>query len=190
MLTFDGPNKLIILGAGVTSISVKDVWSRWVDWCATSDNSKYLQAFDQIGGQSINLSAGSFIPVYMYLVNGWKIRPQEANHTLTVLEGVLLSADGSDPFVDTLGPYTVRINYQQPVQGISMTTSATGNDINTLLAQLAAVSNTINTMNIPTAQDNANAILNTPVDSLNDKTTLGGYISKMLLTIPRFLGIS
>lgn len=190
MITFDGPNKLIILGAGVTSISVKDVWSRWVDWHATSDNSKFLPVFDQIGGQAISASAGSFIPVYMYLVNGWKIRPQEANHTLFVTEGVLLSADGSDPFVDTLGPYTVRINYQQPVQGISMTTSATGNDIATLLNQLQLVKNTVNQMNIPTAQENADALLATPVDPNADKATIGGYITKQLLTVQKFLGIS
>jgi hypothetical protein len=122
--TFDPANKLIILPAAQTVMGVRDVYSRWVDWLLTSDNSKYPLAFSTVGGDDIDLSAGTKIPIYAFLVNGWRIRPQEASHTLTVNDGVLLVSGGGDPFVDTLGSYIVRINYQQPVQAISYSTGA------------------------------------------------------------------
>lgn len=121
--TFDGPNKRIILSSGTTTMSVRDVWSRWVDWVVTSDNSKYLPAFIEVGGDDIDPSAGTKIPVFAFLINGWRIRPQEADHTLAVTDGILLVSGGGDPFVDTAGDYVVRINYQQPVQAISFSTA-------------------------------------------------------------------
>lgn len=120
--TFDGPNKRINLSAGTTNMSVRDVWSRWVDWIALSDNAKYLPAFETVGGNDIDPGSGTKIPIYAFLVNGWKIKPQEADHTLNVTDGVLLVDGGGDPFVNTTGSYVVRINYQQPVQGISFST--------------------------------------------------------------------
>jgi hypothetical protein len=117
--TFDGSTKVIMITAGTTTMSVLDVWSRWVDWVALSDNSKYLPAFVTVGGDDIDPAAGTKIPIYAFLLNGWRIKPQEADHTLTVTDGILLVAGGGDPFNNTTGDYVVRINYQQPVQAIS-----------------------------------------------------------------------
>jgi hypothetical protein len=117
--SISGPNKVITLTVGTVLVSVKDLWSRWVDWFLTGDNSKYLPAFVNVGGDDIDVSAGTKIPIYAFLMNGWKIKPQEASHTLTISDGILLVNGGGDPFNSTLGAYTVRINYQQPVQAIS-----------------------------------------------------------------------
>lgn len=117
--SIDGPNKRINLTSGTTTMSVRDVWSRWVDWVLTSDNSKYLPAFVSLGGDDIDPVAGTKIPIFCFLVNGWRIKPQEASHTLNVTDGILLVDGGGDPFVNTTGSYIVRINYQQPVQAIS-----------------------------------------------------------------------
>jgi hypothetical protein len=125
-LTFDGPNKRIILTAGTVSLSVRDLWSRWVDWWLTSDNSKFLRAMDTVGGNDIDPGTGTKIPVYAFLQNGWRLRPQESNHTLVVGDGVVLVDGGGDPFVDTAGSFIVRINYQQPVQAISFSTGGSG----------------------------------------------------------------
>lgn len=122
-MTFDGPTKVITLTSGTTTVSVRDLWSRWVDWFLTGDNSKYLPAFIQVGGDDIDASAGTKIPIYAFLMNGWKIKPQEANHTLTINDGILLVNGGGDPFNNTTGAYIVRINYQQPVQAISFSSS-------------------------------------------------------------------
>jgi hypothetical protein len=119
--TFDGSNKLIIITAQVT-MSVRDVYSRWVDWLALADNAKYLPAFETLGGNDIDPSSGTKVPIYAFLLNGWRIKPQESNHTLSVTDGVLLVQGGGDPFVNTLSSFVVRINYQQPVQAITVST--------------------------------------------------------------------
>ena len=125
-MTFDGPNKRILLTLGTTSVSIRDVWSRWVDWYLTGDNSKYLPTFAQVGGNDIDAIAGPKIPIYAFLLNGWRIKPQEANHTLTVGDGVLLVDGGGDPFVNTIGAFVVRVNFQQPVQAISFSSGGGG----------------------------------------------------------------
>jgi len=51
----------------------------------------------------------------VFLENGWRIKPQKANHTLNVIDGIILVNNGGDPFKNTIGSYIVRINYQQPV---------------------------------------------------------------------------
>ncbi len=107
-------------------MSVRDIWSRWIDWVLAEDNSKYLPAFTTVGGNTVDVSAGTSIPIYAFLVNGWRIKPQEASHTLTVTEGVLLVDGGGDPFNSTSGSYVVQINYQQPVQAITVNTSGGG----------------------------------------------------------------
>lgn len=118
--TFDGPNKLIILPPGTTVLDVQDMYSRWKDWAATSDNSKYLPFFDVVGG---NTTVGTnTIANYFFLLNGAKIRPQEASHTLTV-DGILVTQDGSDPFTDTIGLYRVRIVQIVPLQAEGVATS-------------------------------------------------------------------
>lgn len=122
--SIDGANKLISLTGGTTSFSVRDLWSRWIDWLLTSDNSKYNIAMDVVGGNGIDPVEGTFIPIYLFLKNGWKIKPQESNHTLKVGDGILLVEGGGDPFINTVGSFVVRINYQQPVQAISF--SSTG----------------------------------------------------------------
>ncbi len=123
--TFDGVNKLITLGVG-TILSVTDLWSRTVDWWLTSDNSKFIFPFSQVGGDVIDVSSGVSIPFYMFLKSGWKIKPAEAHYTLSVRDAVLLVDGGGDPFINTVGNFTVRINYQQPVQVITVSTGGSG----------------------------------------------------------------
>jgi len=104
--TFDGPNKLIILSSGTTVLDVKDMYSRWKDWVATSDNAKYLPALAVLGGDP--LPGGRYLGTTYFIENGWKVRPYEGNHQL-VVSGNMYARDGSDPFVNTLGSYNVRI---------------------------------------------------------------------------------
>jgi hypothetical protein len=129
--SISGPNKLITLTSGTISVSVRDLWSRWVDWFLTGDNSKYLPAFEFVGGNDIDESQGTYIPIYAFLMNGWKIKPQETNHTLSIIDGILLVNGGGDPFNNTTGAYSVRINYQQPVQAISFATEGATGDFAT-----------------------------------------------------------
>lgn len=129
MVTFNGITKIIQIDNGVTTISVRALWSAWVNWFLTDDNSKFLPAFQTVGGNDIDISQGTKIPIYSFLQNGWKIKPQESNHTLTINDGILLVNGGGDPFLNTNGAYTVRINYQQPVQAISFSSGGSGSTL-------------------------------------------------------------
>lgn len=118
-MIFDGTDKIIILEvADGNNVNVVDLYSRWKDWVLT--NAQYLPAFSPIGGDAIDVSAGTAIPLYAFLINGWKVRPREASQTLNITGGVLLVEGGGDPFLNTLGSYVVRINFQQPAQAIGV----------------------------------------------------------------------
>lgn len=123
--TFDGVNKLVVLGTGTTSVVLSDLWSRYKDWLLAG-HAGSAPAFDTVGGEAIDPVAGTRVPLYLFLLNGWRIKPQEANHTLTVTGGILLVSGGGDPFMDTTGNYRVRILYQQPMQAIGYSTGASG----------------------------------------------------------------
>lgn len=125
-VTFDGTTKRIVCDTGTVEISVPAVYTEWVDWAMLSNNLRFFHAFENQGGTVIDSGAGTSIPAYCYLFNTWRVRPQEANHTLTVTEGILLVDGGGDPFVNTIGSFTVRILYQQPVQAITVSTGGGG----------------------------------------------------------------
>ena len=120
--TFDGVNKRIVLAAGTTSISLADLWSYWKNWLLAG-NAGYALAMDTVGGDPIDPGAGTLVPLYLFLLNGWKIRPQEASHTLVITGGILVVDGGGDPFIATIGAYNVRVLYQQPVQALGYSTS-------------------------------------------------------------------
>ena len=121
-LTIDPATQRIILDSA--SVTAKALYAAWVDWVALSDNAKYLPAFRTAGGD--DLGGGLLIPPYYFLLNGWRVRPMEANQTL-VIDGNLFVDGGGDPIVSTLGVYQVLVKSVVPVQaqGIS-TAGATG----------------------------------------------------------------
>lgn len=115
--TFNGSTKQITLSAGTVTLDLVDLHSRWKDWLLLG-NAGFAPAFRAVGG---DIPA---IPLYLFLLNGWRIVPQSANHSLTVGNGVLEVDGGGDPFVDPAGSYKIRINRQAP--GIAIGYSTTG----------------------------------------------------------------
>ena len=118
--TFDFPNKLIVMDTGETVYDVRGAYSCWKDEVFLLDNLTEPFAFDPLG--YVEYSSGKWVPAFTELINGWKIRPDEANHTLTVEGGILYATASADPFVDTLGAYTVRIAYAAPVDVLALDT--------------------------------------------------------------------
>ena len=118
-MTFDGANKRIILNS--TSVTASEIWSRYMDWLAAdSNNAKWGLAMTQIGGD--DLGGGLYVPIYVFLQNGWRVRPMESNHQL-MITGNLFVAEGGSPIVNTLGSYNVIAQYTVPVQAQAMSTS-------------------------------------------------------------------
>ena len=116
MITFDTVRKHIVLDRA--SITAAEIWSRWVDWHA--QNPPWALAFRQVGGD--DLGAGLSIPPYFFLLNGWRVRPMEANHNLTIT-GNLFVDGGGVPVVPVLGVFQVNVNYTVPVQAQGISTS-------------------------------------------------------------------
>lgn len=115
--TFDGSAKRITLGAGTTLLMLAEMYSRWKDW-VLAGNAGFLPAFSTVGG---DIPA---IPLYLFLENGWRIVPQDADHSLTVAGGILEVQGGGDPFVDPAGvPRRIRINRQAPGIAIGYSTN-------------------------------------------------------------------
>lgn len=116
-VTFDGPNKLIIVDNGETELDAQvDLYSDWKEWMLIGDNAKYLPAFRTVGGDP--LVDPQEISPYYFLLNGWQIRPYEGDHMLTV-EGNVFVEGGGNPFIPTLGDYTVLVNLQTSVNAVT-----------------------------------------------------------------------
>ncbi len=162
--SFDGANKIISLTSGTTSFEVKDMYSRWKDWVTTSDNAKYLKAFSVVGGDST--SGSNLIYPYFFLENGWRVRPQEASHQLTV-DGALLVQGGGNPYLQTVGTYNVQVIADVPVRAEAVDVSGGG---------------------APSASEVADAVWNESMTDHTSSGTFGERISK-LLTVAKFLGL-
>lgn len=117
-IVFDPAARRIVLDS--VGVSASEIWSRWVEWLAIDDNSKYPLAFRQVGGDE--LGGGLLIPAYYFLLNGWRVRPMESNHAL-VITGNLFVDGGGIPVVNTLGAFNVSVQYTVPVQAQAVSTS-------------------------------------------------------------------
>lgn len=113
-VTFDGENKIIVIADGITSIEVVvDLYSNWKEWAIIRDNLKYDSAFSAIGGQQT--VPGQVLGTTIFLVNGWRVRTWEGDHTITV-NGNMYVDGGGEPFLPTLFPHT--IVYRQVVSNL------------------------------------------------------------------------
>lgn len=120
-IIFDPLNKRIILDS--VSVSATELYSKSVDWLATSDNIKYGSVFRQVGMD--DLGGGLLVPPYFFLQGAWRVRPMESNHNLTI-EGNLFVEGGGVPVVPTLGVFQVNVNYTVPVQAQAISVSGGG----------------------------------------------------------------
>lgn len=129
-VTFDGPNKLIIATTGTTTLDVQDVYSRWKDWMLLSDNAKFLPAFsNSVGGEP--LGGGAVVGQYFFIQNGWRIRPQEADHTLNVVGNIVPLPDTADVFAPTVGTFQVLTNttFSSLTQALETSSSGGGTPV-------------------------------------------------------------
>lgn len=131
--TFDGANKLIILTSGTLAFTAGEVYSRWKDWMLLSDNSKYELAFTSVAGDPISSTQSISPYIFLNTTAGWKIRPQEADHELTI-DGNLYSVDPTlSLFVPTLADYTVTVLINRSAASITTTVGGSGLDQQTVI---------------------------------------------------------
>lgn len=111
-VTYDWANKIIQVDVapvgGSVEIDIKeDIYSDGKqDWKDDADLNKFRFPVTPVGGDL--LPGSKTLGSTFFLEYGWKIRPYNASHTLNV-NGNMYARDGSDPYLDTVGVYTVRI---------------------------------------------------------------------------------
>jgi hypothetical protein len=110
-VTFDPVTRVISASAGVRSLPVlRDLYSEAKrQWLDDPILRRLAFPFRIFGGDPLTdtLNAGAF--VFLQNQDGWRIRPDEADHEL-VIEGNLYAESLTDPmFVPTLGAFTVSI---------------------------------------------------------------------------------
>jgi hypothetical protein len=130
-VTFDGINKLIIVNNGETELDAqRDIYSAWKRWMVEQNTydltSKYLQAIRTIGGDTI--TATQVVSPYFFLLNGWVLRPYEADHLLTI-DGNLFVDGGGNPFTPTVSAFNVTINLLTSSKSITTTVSVSGGSL-------------------------------------------------------------
>lgn len=89
---FDGLGKKIHVNAGVTSITMDDMFSRWEDWVLQEDNLKWASALRYSGKDPI---PGGETGTTFFSRNGWKL---VYDPNLTAVSGVLYSEDYATAF--------------------------------------------------------------------------------------------
>jgi len=132
-VTFDGPNRRIIVAPGVTDISVKvDIYSSWKEWMQLYDNAKYLPAIRTIGGDP--LGGGVFAGDLYFLQNDWRVSVNE----LVNVTGALFSDDGGSPYVIGAGGGVISTVSNLTQTALSTQNVVTG-DISTVWADSRAL---------------------------------------------------
>ena len=109
VVTFDGPNKVIteIAAGSLNEITAAEIYSDWKRWVAEADNAKFAFAFTPVGGDPI--TASQSLGVTLFLENGWRIRPAELDHKLSVVGNLYTRESGQSAFLPTLGAFTVLV---------------------------------------------------------------------------------
>jgi len=92
-VTFDGPNKLIIINDGESSISIQDdIYSSWKQWISLRDYLKFVPACRSVGGDPT--VEGNFLGATFFTINDWQIQISDN----TDFVGNIFSDDFSSPF--------------------------------------------------------------------------------------------
>lgn len=135
LVTFDGPNKKIIVNQGVTDIDVgPDLYSEWKRWVTIGTNSKYPQAFRTFGGDIT--SPGQSAPRYYFLMNGWRV---VIDGQYVRVKTNLYSDDGQSPFILLNGGEVSNTISDSPTIFVDGSGSLTPEEHNALMALSAEI---------------------------------------------------
>lgn len=110
VVTFD-PDALRIIeidASGDNELSVQEIYSEWKQWLLDDPaRLAYPSAFRYVGADPI--SENQSLGTTFFLTNGWRIRPAETNHKLTLVGNLFTDPAGDDAVVSTLSAFNVRV---------------------------------------------------------------------------------
>lgn len=208
---FDGLNKLIIVHPDVTTLNIRtDVYSAWVDWLGFTGvyNTKWLQALKYSGMDAIpgGESGGIF-----FTINGWKLI---IDFNKVAVSGVLFSEDFNTAYWSPEGlplfPAVVSslVNSAVTTQNVVTGTVVTPAEIWEYVdRQLTVATGMTPSQEAKIDAIPTNPLLSTDVrlDNIDIKTSdiwnapvnpnllvagsMGEWVMKKLLSVPKFLGL-
>ena len=165
---FNGTNKTISVIAldtdyinNVLTISAKDVYSAWKQWCKNDVGLQYLQAFDTLGGDPIDnyTSVGDYY--FLRTDNGWSIVPPNKDNTVLVVQGNLYPRIPGDHILTPIPNITTTFILQTSSLTQTITTGSGVVDANIIAVNSSPVSNIdefkSDTTGLATKQDVFNA---------------------------------
>lgn len=92
-VTFDGPNRCIIVNDGESIIDIEeDVYSSWKEWSRLRDHLKFESALRTVGGDPT--VEGNFLGATFFTVNNWRILISDSTNFV----GNIFSDDFDTPF--------------------------------------------------------------------------------------------
>ena len=121
--TFDGANLHIVLPSTGTFDVEKDLYSAWKMWVASSDNAKYLPAFDTTGGD--NVGGGQEIAPYFFCRNdvGWRIKMPSDNGEI-IVTGNLFPRDPSTALFEQTAGYDAFLRLEVSTRAVVVTVNS------------------------------------------------------------------
>ena len=108
MFTFDGPNKLILIDAGTTTMPAATLYTEWLAWSLLPGNDIYPVAAAKLAGEV--LGYGQVQSDYYKIMNGWKVVPYNGDYTL-IVSGNLFGDAGSSVFNLATGNILIIMQY-------------------------------------------------------------------------------
>lgn len=128
-ITYDTTStpKLIRINDGITEIDVQvDLYSdSKEDWIADSELVKFDFPIGTVGGES--LSATQSITPKFFLASGWRIKPFEGDHELTITGDLFSNSSPPTSLVtSTSGNFTVSVLFDRGVESITTVVSTSG----------------------------------------------------------------
>ena len=180
-VSFDEISKIITVtlapdASGEVFIDVKtDLYSDGKEFWVNNENlRKFNFPIRSVGGD--DLPGSKALGATFFLSSDWKIKPYEASHKL-VINGNLYSEDGSDPFLDTIGTFTVRI-----IQQVSSLVDSTVQQLKEIEYASFGGGITVDTVNgVPGTAYNIGTIEN-PVDNIPHALVIdSGRFNKLYL---------
>jgi len=116
-VTFDPSNLRIIEDAtvvdGDTSWTWAEVYAEWKSWLrGDSSRAGYPPAFAVLGGEP--LGGERYLGSTFFVINRWRFRPAEYDHTVTLVGNVASDPDlpSEEVWVPTIGDYQVAVKLQ------------------------------------------------------------------------------
>ena len=124
-ITFNPLEKVIELDS--YSVSERQIWTAFVDWSVEGDNLKYGVGMTQLGGLAP-------VALYIFLAEGWRVRPL-ALAGITTITGNLLTSNNESPIEQAEN--VVQVNMETPVQAVALNSEGTGSGVS--VAQIQSI---------------------------------------------------